>query len=187
MSRSGVRLEAHGWPRAAAAVRSSSAGRAARKLRKKVCQLICHIIIIGDTYYIQLGGNTVLCSTLHRSFWLITSIFAAHYAVVRLNGKKAQVLLKARYINKCSTQTESQLNRVHLAFAGSTTAVMDRRIASPDYISQEMLRNALYGKWCDLNGRSLSADTNTKARQLLEKKKGKSYIYLFLIDIFLFA
>ncbi|XP_041482276.1 PR domain zinc finger protein 12-like [Lytechinus variegatus] len=49
---------------------------------------------------------------------------------------------------------------------------MDRRIASPDYISQEMLRNALYGKWCDLSGRSLPADNNTKARQLLEKKKG---------------
>lgn len=55
---------------------------------------------------------------------------------------------------------------------------MDRRIASPDYISQEMLRNALYGKWCDLSGRSLPADNNTKARQLLEKKKGKSSIFV---------
>ena len=42
-------------------------------------------------------------------------------------------------------------------------------------ISVEMLRNALYSKWCNLAGKSLSQETNLTARRILESKKGKCF------------
>lgn len=46
-------------------------------------------------------------------------------------------------------------------------------------ISVEMLRNALYSKWCNLAGKSMTQESSLTARRILESKKGKLIILLF--------
>ncbi|XP_022106272.1 PR domain zinc finger protein 12-like isoform X1 [Acanthaster planci] len=49
---------------------------------------------------------------------------------------------------------------------------MDQALLPHDYISPEILRNALYGKWCNVLGQGLTRDNKTAAAELLERKKG---------------
>ena len=40
-------------------------------------------------------------------------------------------------------------------------------------IGPEIVRNALYGKWCNVLGHSLTRETKVSSCEMLEQKKGK--------------
>ncbi len=45
--------------------------------------------------------------------------------------------------------------------------------AASSRIGAEVMRNALYGKWCNVLGHSMTRETKTASSELLELKKGK--------------
>lgn len=56
---------------------------------------------------------------------------------------------------------------------------MDQALLPHDYISPEILRNALYGKWCNVLGQGLTRDNKAAAAELLERKKGRPTFRIF--------
>lgn len=59
--------------------------------------------------------------------------------------------------------------RVETTKMSAQSAITD----TTNLISVEMLRNALYSKWCNLAGKSMTQESSLTARRILESKKGK--------------